>query len=803
MPATETLEFANTHGECVARLQLFALDGAATKFSDSPSLLRLDAAVAREQGEEPLQLIEGARYEYEFEDARFRLDAADGEPGRLIEASGLAGRAHSGFLSPGLNTGRLALVVRDAVGAPLGAAAVEVRSRKIGYRDDYRLMLEDITERCVDLLMELRAPTAMRAAPDPGRTPRTLAQRFAFLKALLDSPSFQSALHRIASHPHQRWDPEETMLDTRRGFRPDARGLRQLARAPRRVPLPDSHPLAVTVPSLPERISLYRNVQTEDTPENRFVKFALQTFSGFLALMRQRLDATGADDARLRHEIVALGNQLDAALGADVFRGLSPPDMLPLGSPVLQRKEGYREVYQAWLKFDMAARLVWQGGDDVYRAGQRDIATLYEYWVFFKLLDIVTGVFRLDRPAAAELMEETADGFGLKLKSGEQLGFEGVTFAGPRPLRARFSYNRSFTRNANRSAAGSWTERMRPDYTVSLWPADFREDDADTQELMVHVHFDAKYRIDNIEQIFGRDDAEMDAAAAVADLNDERQEQKQGRYKRADLLKMHAYRDAIRRTQGAYVLYPGDLSRQWQGYHEILPGLGAFPIKPGKGDEALTAFIGDVVAHVCNRATARERQSYHVYQAQEAPASYAVLSRLPEKDAGSGRRARPLAETHVLVGWYKNEAHVKWVLKSGLYNFRMDIERGSLRLKPEVSGAQYLLLHSHKGATSSSLLRVSRDGPRVLSRDALKAKGYPGEPSKPFYLVYDVAPAEGFDGYEWDYRKLPERLQNRQSAEPQTITLDALMAVAQGKLLVSGSANDSHRPENSKRSAAD
>jgi predicted component of viral defense system (DUF524 family) len=174
-----------------------------------------------------------------------------------------------------------------------------------------------------------------------------------------------------------------------------------MARATRRVPLPSRHPLAAAAPSLPERISLYRNVQTEDTPENRFVKFALQGFSGFLVLMRQRLDAINANDARLRQEISALTGQLDAVLGADVFRGVSPPDMLPLGSPVLQRKEGYREVYQAWLRFDMAARLVWQGGDDVYRAGQRDIATLYEYWVFFKLLEIVTAVFQLDRPAAA------------------------------------------------------------------------------------------------------------------------------------------------------------------------------------------------------------------------------------------------------------------------------------------------------------------------------------------------------------------------------------------------------------------
>lgn len=775
MSATETLEFFDTQGFCVVGLKLFSVD--------TDSLIRLESSAAHVRGEEPLQLLEGARYEYEFADARLRLDGADGEPGRLIEASRLEGRAHSGFLSPGLNTGRLALLVRDETGTVLGAAALEVRSRKLSYREDYRQMLEDITDRCIDLLIELRAPTAMRAAPDPGHEPRTLAQRFAFLKAQLGSPSFQNALHRIVSHPHQRWEPEETMIDTRRGFRPSARSLREMARATRRVPLPSRHPLAATVPSLPERISLYRNVQTEDTPENRFVKFALQGFAGFLALMRQRLDAINANDVRLRQEISALAGQLDAALAADVFRGVSPPDMLPLGSPVLQRKEGYREVYQAWLRFDMAARLVWQGGDEVYRAGQRDIATLYEYWVFFKLLEIVTGVFQLDRPAAEELMEETADGFGLKLKSGEQLGFEGITFAGARPLRARFSYNRSFTRNTNRAATGTWTERMRPDYTISLWPADFSAAEAEAQELMVHVHFDAKYRIDNIEQLFGRDDADLPPVAAAADLNEEKQEQIIGRYKRADLLKMHAYRDAIRRTHGAYVLYPGEMSRQWQGYHEILPGLGAFPIKPGNGEGALTKFIQDVVAHACDRATARERQSYHVYEAQEAPATYAVLHTLPEKAAGSSRRSPPLAETHVLIGWYKDKTHLDWVLKAGLYNFRMDVERGSLRLKPEVSGAQYLLLHSQKGATSPSLLRVAKEGPRVLAREALKAKGYPGEPSRPFYLVYDVTLAEGFDGYEWDYRKLPERLQNRASAEPQTITLDALMTAAERRLV--------------------
>jgi predicted component of viral defense system (DUF524 family) len=773
--ASEYLEFFDDRGAPVVRLVLYAPVG---KYG-APH--RLTEAEAIEAGEEPVQIVEGLRYEYAFDGIGAENLRLEEEFGRgMVEPSGNPTLAHCGNIATGLNTGRLGLVACNAAGIIIGRAALEVRSRKLSYRNDYRQMLEDITEQCVELLMDLRAPAAMRIAPEPGRSPDTINQRFAFLRSLIGSRQFRDALHRITTHPHQRWEPEETICDTHRGFRPDAKVVRQLARATRRSSLPVTHPLAKVVASLPERISIYRNVQSEDTPENRFIKFVLQTFVSFLNRMRLTLEEIGsASDARLRKEIAMLENQLETCLGADVFRNVLDPDMLPLGSAVLQRKEGYREVYQAWLKFDMAARLVWHGGDDVYGAGQRDIATLYEYWVFFKLLNIVVGVFQLEKPAVQTLIEETADGFGLKLKSGEHLAFEGFFLGSARPLRVRFSYNRSFTRNYDPGASGSWTERMRPDYTLSLWPADFKEHEAEAQELMVHVHFDAKYRIENIEQIFGRDDTELDEAGRERDLNTEKQEQREGRYKRADLLKMHAYRDAIRRTQGAYVLYPGESTRQWQeweGYQEILPGIGAFPIRPGNGEQAVDKFIREIVAHTCDRATVRERQSYHTYRAHEAPAAYSLLRAYPEREPTSISRHTPPAETFVLVGWNKSDEHLKWILREKLYNFRMDTRAGSLRLATEVAAAQYLLLHKEGAKAEHGLLRITSKGPRVLSKEALKRKGYPSEPSGDFYLVFDVEQAAEFDGFSWDFAKLPDRPGGRQSASPYAVTLDAVLS---------------------------
>ena len=82
------------------------------------------------------------------------------------------------------------------------------------------------------------------------------------------------------------------------------------------------------------------------------------------------------------------------------------------------------------------------------------------------------------------------------------------------------------------------------------------------------------------------------------------------------LLKMHAYRDAIRRTAGAYVLFPGnDSVSPYREFQEVLPGLGAFVLRPASspsesGRTAIEKFLSDVVDHVADRATQHERDRF-------------------------------------------------------------------------------------------------------------------------------------------------------------------------------------------------
>ncbi|MEI8159315.1 MAG: DUF2357 domain-containing protein, partial [Burkholderiales bacterium] len=707
----------------------------------------------------------------------------------IVLPSRVKDRSHCGVLNPGLATGRLPLVVTDSSGTVLARADLEVRSRKLNYKADYQQMLEDITAYCVDLLQELKAPSLFNAEPDPGHDPATLAQRFAFVRSLLQSTGFDNALHRITTHPHQIWQHEAHEHSINRGFKPSGKVLRQLAQGSRRVAVPTAHPLHTRLPTLPEFITITRATPTQDTPENRFVKFALRAFHGFLDTMRSRI-ADKTKEARLLQEIAALSARLDEALASDVLRHVGEPTFLPLGSPTLQRREGYREVLQAWLNFAMAAKLVWHGGEQVFGAGQRDVATLYEYWVFFKLLDVVATVFKLDKPANESLLEPTADGFGLKLKAGKFLALHGRSEQPGRKLEVQFSYNRSFRATQTPRVPGSWTENLRPDYTLSLWPVGFSAEEAELQELMVHVHFDAKYRIDQVAALLN--EAECAAALNETDLESaldvEKQAESRGSYKRADLLKMHAYRDAIRRTQGAYVIYPGQpgADKRLKSFHEVLPGLGAFALRPGTGTAVLEAFLRDVVSHVADRASAREQHSFHTWKTYESAvtptvqAQRATYSVVPETAADGVLRSAPLRETFVVVGWVKGDSQLQWVLKTGKYNFRMGSTPGALRLSARVVGATYLLLHGDGEQAVPRLFKIVNpaDGPQVHSKAELQAMHYPTEPTQDAYLVYDVVPADEFAGTLWDYAALAGKPSTAALGHPFAISLQDLLLVS-------------------------
>lgn len=702
-------------------------------------------------GEERIQLLENRRYEYQISgESGLRLRLVEG----VVTRSGFDKLLGTGSIEPGSNVGLLTLEAEDANGLLVARASVEVRSTKLEYREHYRQMLEDITDLCADLLLQVRAPAQGLFQPDPNERPETIAQRYSFLKHLLSTSEFRDAIARILADPHTKPVIEETRREIGRGFKPDGQLLRQLAAGNPRQNVPAGHPLRARMATVPTHLTIRQQAETLDTAENRFVRYALESFDALLADMEVVLhgkDGNNPSSRRLLTDIEGLRRTLSGTLSNGLFREVSPPTLLDLGSPVLQRRAGYREVLRAWLRFSAAARLVWEGGLDVYGGGKRDVANLYEYWVFFQLLEVITQEFGLPKPDAETLIEPTGDGFGLKLKAGKQLVIDGRALIRGRELRIRFAYNRTFSGKGygvTYPESGSWTRIMRPDYTLSVWPAALSEIQAENYESMTHIHFDAKYKLDTGRPIAG--DEAIFGVENLDALEDDKQSARKGRAsKRADLLTLHAYRDAIRRTEGAYVIYPGDVSRRWSSYHELLPGLGAFALKPedaGSGLTILREFLQDVAAQVSNRAATRERARYYIHTVNTPFEPQDVAAEFSETTP-HGLRVVPPHDHIILDCTPRDKAHIIW-FKSTL---KFDVELNGL-ITPELVGAKHLLVRGMKPGESPVLFRVQ--SVEVSVGATMNAGGHPNAVNESSYLVFSVISEPDLNAVVWQVRPL-------------------------------------------------
>lgn len=721
---------------------------------------------ALENNEARFQLIEGCYYDYEISDDKYML----GDVGENIIQQHKR-QSNIGTISPNIFVGTLEIpLLKKENQERCALIELEIQSIKSDYRDDYRDMLELITEKCTDLLLQSNSPVSHHFDVDYSKDSQTLYQKFAFIKSIISSAEFKDAVHRMVTAPVTRWSKTHEEKDIRSVRRFSNNNVKEIVKGGKRTNIPNGHYLEnYGLKTIPERITSVLKADSVDTPENRFIKHALETFLKFCT----DINRAAPKDSKLDSESTLLIRELESQLHHSIFKNISRPTTLKLNSPILQRKEGYREVLRTWLMFELAAKLIWEGGEDVYGAGKKDIATLYEYWLFFKLLDLFQELFNIDPKDISELIKPSKDGLNLQIKQGKFTALKGVFETDTRKLNIQFNYNRSFSGKKSYPDSGSWTTTLRPDYTLSFWPYGISEPEAEKQELIVHVHFDAKYKIANLTDFIEQNTAK--------DLDEEKTENRKGIYKNADLLKMHAYKDAIRRTGGAYVLYPGDKSLNRKGFHEIIPGLGAFPVRPTKNSSGiveLKSFILEIINHFVNRASQREKiafRTFDVYK-NESNKENEVNEALPET-YGENRDLIP-DDTHVLVGFYKTE-NLDWIISSGLYNARADSQRGSLRLGSGETGAKYLLLHSYGETKTSRLLKIIETGPRVFSKKTLIDKGYPSEPSQDYYLVYKVQVIIDIElqNHIWDITKLDKYKQGRGSALPFSVTMTELMKV--------------------------
>jgi len=530
----------------------------------------------------------------------------------------------------------------------------EIQSRKISYHEDYRNMVADIGRHCAQLLLDWETPTSFRLESDAAKDSEGLLERFFFLRHALANDLLEIHFENIANRPHAKLLKQDVWVPA------------GLANCPKFA----SHPLkygrnwrptddegVFQVSGLtPAEMIHERKYESYDTPPNRFIRFALNEFRGVCELV---LEHFGQGQGPAYKEASDLRDKLDTILAKPFFDDVGELNRIPFENQTLQRRDGYRDILGAWLLLQNAAKLNWPGKDDFYDGNNRDAATLYEFWLYFVLREVLQKEMgmkeiRVEQGKAGNGSPFRDDGIkGINLKRGEKSVSAYEWEADNRQkVRVHLYYNRSFSRqvglgdNADKLAksyrsdpqkTGSYSRIFRPDFSLVFFPVksdskdlanvEKDEQNAEKENAIGFLHFDAKYRIEDLTEALGMDEESNSDTDKKKYLDEERDETKaKNTYRRGDLYKMHTYNDAIRRTAGSYIFYPGASKRQGKTeskaeiktefcrYEEIVPGVGAFRMLPESpaldGNESTDArssrlvlkqFLSDVLRHHSNR----------------------------------------------------------------------------------------------------------------------------------------------------------------------------------------------------------
>lgn len=438
----------------------------------------------------------------------------------------------------------------------------EVLSTKLDYHEHWRAIVEDIEREYRMLSLDYMRRTFHGFSPDQNGEHPDIVWWSVFEG---EQQKFIKACKSIIDRPRHRLHGEEVYL------RAD-----KLIQTPHYI----ENKLAE---HRKEPAYLYRveqHILSNDTQENRFLKFALHQISKRYEDLRQRIEAVKTASDTMKAAIHATSESLKRLQHHPFFRTTGRFKGINQESMVLQKATGYSQVYRTWNLLRRAYSL----NDGLYRLQTKDIATLYEIWCFIEVSHIVKDQLRLqDEDVEHRNRLEMNGVFSWELGKGEH---SRILFRKDGVELAELVYNPKNADKENNNVGMKDlvvpTVPQKPDIVLQLTKNDLQ------QGMKMTYLFDAKYRIDGKDK--GVDVPPEDA-----------------------INQMHRYRDAIyykdydanalkKEVIGGYILFPGDgepndvaVSKFYKTIKEV--NIGAFPLRPKdvENRKLLEKFIDELI----------------------------------------------------------------------------------------------------------------------------------------------------------------------------------------------------------------
>lgn len=467
----------------------------------------------------------------------------------------------SGFLNYGNDIGKseIQLVYKlDSGEIRNFTFGYEVLSTKLNYHEHWAAIINDIEEEYRMLSIDYLRRTFHSFKPDSSGNSQEIIWWNIFKG---EQEKFIKAVKRIIERPRHKLRGNEIYLRADKLKRLTPQIEQELAEHRK------------------EPAHLYRTeeqIQSHDTMENRFLKYALTMVANKYDKLKRVIEHQGKTTKEFKEELDNTKKRLDRLCHNPFFRNIGPFKGLNQESQVLQKASDYSQVYRTWCLLRKSYSL----NDGIYRLQTKDIATLYEIWCFIEVSHIVRELLGDEAEVDHRNRMELNGMFTFDLGKGEN---SRILFKKDGIQLAELIYNPKHTEKENDSVSIESlvvkTVPQKPDIVLQLTKQDLEKD------MKMTYLFDAKYRIDGKSN--GVDTPPDDA-----------------------INQMHRYRDAIyyqdknsmalkKEVIGGYILFPGYAKTKEDieetGFYKSISdvNIGAFPLRPK--DEGNRALLVDFI----------------------------------------------------------------------------------------------------------------------------------------------------------------------------------------------------------------
>ncbi|MDO5848514.1 MAG: DUF2357 domain-containing protein [Methanobrevibacter sp.] len=456
-----------------------------------------------------------------------------------------------GFLNFGSYVGKSFLDV-EVNGQKSRKIPIEVRSKKMDYINHYSAMIADLSQYATGLIFDSKSPLYHDfeiAEADKS----TYYEDFMLLEYLFRYENLPSVCEYLFRNLYSRLDNYQEEVPAGFSQNIDLNSLTDIITNPENLHKAniDSNFSDNLNGYMPIKVNDIKYQDTIDVPENRF-------FKSFLFMIQDLIEKLleSSKEGYIQDKLMEFKNEIEYYTSNNIFRDISKMDYVPFNSQVLQKREGYKELFKYFIMLEFSFRMSWKQLSDNFQGHEKKIFELYEYWCYFKILEVL-GSISGNNIYFEEIFQLSKDNWSISLKEGQKSLFKFDFEMDGKEIQLGYYYNLEFSRN---SKFRSYSLKFRPDYTFLV----------NVAGNSYFIHFDAKYK--------SKEEVNKD----YDDVNDFSWKIKE--FKKEDIYKMHTYKDAILRTDGAYILYPGDKCQIFKETELEIPSVGALSLTPGNDE---------------------------------------------------------------------------------------------------------------------------------------------------------------------------------------------------------------------------